>query len=159
MMIMSGILNSQTLQSPSKEISLAFSLDSGKPSYTVSFRNKPVVEKSYLGMILKDTDNLQSGFEVVKTEGSAFDKSWKPVLGEVSSIRNRYNQLTVQLSQNSTGRKLNIIFRAFDEGIAFRYEFPKQDKLNYFIVSKETTEFNLAGDHKAFWIPGDIDSQ
>ncbi|HEX9981060.1 MAG TPA: glycoside hydrolase family 97 protein [Flavobacterium sp.] len=152
-------MQSQTLLSPSGGQKLEFALTSGRPSYSLKFNGKNVVEESFLGIALKDGDPLDGGFEVVKTSNSTFNANWKPVLGEVASIKNHYNELYVELLQPATGRKLNIVFRAFNEGIAFRYDLPQQEKLNYFVVSRELTEFNLTGDHKAFWIPGDFDSQ
>lgn len=153
-------LSAQLVQSPSKEITANFKLDnSGRPSYTVSFNGKPVVEESHMGFLLKDLPAFNTGFKVVNTKAAVVNDSWRPVLGEVATIQNKYNELTVSLRQESTGRLLNIIFRAFDEGVAFRYEFPEQDKLKYFIIAEETTEFDLVADHKAFWIPGDFDSQ
>lgn len=149
----------QTLQSPSQNITLAFKLaEVGKPVYTVSYKDKPVIVQSYMGIKVKDGADLASHFKIDSIGKSTFKESWKPVLGEQSSINNHYNQLTVSLSQFGTGRRMNIIFRVFDEGVAFRYDFPKQDKLNYFIIADELTQFNLTGDHKVFWIPGDFDS-
>ncbi|AWH86519.1 alpha-glucosidase [Flavobacterium album] len=155
-----GLLNAQTVQSPSKEITVTFAIDaSGRPNYTVSYKNKPVILKSGMGLEIKHLPALTGGFKAIETAQSTVDTSWKPVLGEVAEIRNNYNQLAIALEQVETGRRMNIIFRVFDEGVGFRYDFPKQPNLNYFIVSGENTEFNLAGDHKAFWIPGDFDSQ
>jgi glucan 1,4-alpha-glucosidase len=149
----------QNVTSPSKELSLDFSLDaSGKPNYIVNYKDRPVVSRSNLGLLLKDGTDFTSGFTIENTESSTFDETWQPVLGEQSSIRNQYNQLTVQLVQRATFKKLTIVFRIFNEGVAFRYEFPRQPKLNYFIISDEKTEFRLTDDHKAFWIPGDFDS-
>ncbi len=102
---------------------------------------------------------MASGFTIVKSAVTESDETWKPVLGEQANIRNHYRQLTVELNQTATSRKITLIFRLFDDGLAFRYEFPKQPNLNYFVVSKELTQFNLTGDHKTFWIPGDFDSQ
>lgn len=150
----------QTIQSPSKELTLDFSLtDKGNPTYTLFYKNKLVVFKSALGIYLKDDTDLATNFSIEKIETNTFNETWKPVLGEQSSIANIYNELVVSLVQSKTKRKLNIIFKAYDEGIAFRYEFPKQSNLNYFIISDEKSEFNLTGNHKAFWIPGDYDSQ
>jgi Glycoside hydrolase 97. len=108
---------------------------------------------------LKDTEALDIGFTITNTENKSVNESWKPVLGEQSTIQNKYNQATFSLAQKDTGKKLDIVFKVYDEGVAFRYEFPKQEKLNYFIISDEKTEFNLTGNHKVFWIPGDYDSQ
>lgn len=160
LLLLAGILKAQTVQSPSKEISVTFKLTAeGKPSYSVAYKNKQVIKESALGIALKETEALDAGFNVENTENKSVNESWKPVLGEQSTIRNTYNQATFSLAQKNTGRKLNIVFKVYDEGVAFRYEFPKQEKLNYFIISDEKTEFNLAGNHKVFWIPGDYDSQ
>ncbi|AWA30827.1 alpha-glucosidase [Flavobacterium magnum] len=156
--LVTGTLVAQNVKSPSGNISLDFRLVEGKPSYSVTYKSKPVVLSSLLGVKLKETTDLASGFSIDSIGNHSFNESWKPVLGEQSSIVNHYNQMTVALSQ-SAGRKLNIIFRIFDEGIAFRYDFPRQKDLNYFVISDEVSEFNLTGDHKVFWIPGDYDSQ
>ena len=160
LLVLTGFLNAQTVQSPSKEIAVTFKLTAeGRPSYSVNYKNKPVIKESLLGIALKETEALETGFEITNTQNKSVDESWKPVLGEQSVIRNTYNQAIFSLLQKATGRKLDIVFKVYDEGVAFRYEFPKQDKLNYFIISDEKTEFNLAGNHKTFWIPGDYDSQ
>ena len=151
--------NAQTIQSPSKKITLNFSLLDGKPTYEVSYKNKPVVLKSYLGIKLKAARDLDAKFTVENSTKKSVNETWQPVLGEQSNIKNSYNQLTVELYQSLTDRKVNIIFRVFDEGVAFRYDFPKQPNLNYFVISDEASEFNLTGDHKTFWLPGDFDSQ
>lgn len=161
MVFSSAALQSQNpLLSPSKDIKLEFRLtENGRPSYTLQFRNKAVLEQSMLGLALENNEALQSDFKIVKTETATSDETWKPVLGEVASIRNHYNQMTVELLQTTTERKMNIVFRLYDEGLAFRYEFPNQYRWKYFRVTRELTEFNLTGDHRAFWIPGDFDSQ
>ena len=160
LLVLAGFLNAQTVQSPSKEITVAFKLTAnGKPSYSVTYKNKSVIKESLLGIALKDTEALDSGFEITNTQNKSVDENWKPVLGEQSVIHNKYNQAIFSLVQKATGRKLDIVFKVYNEGVAFRYEFPKQDKLNYFIISDEKTEFNLTGNHKTFWIPGDYDSQ
>jgi len=154
------ITNAQSVQSPSKNITLAFTIaEKGKPVYTVTYKNKAVILQSHLGIYLKNDTDLASGFSVENTATSTFNETWQPVLGEQSNIINHYNELKVLLIQSGTNRKMNIVFKVYDEGVAFRYEFPKQSNLNYFIISDEKTEFNLAGDHKAFWLPGDFDSQ
>lgn len=160
MLLCLGTASAQSVQSPSGEIVAEFKLDNtGRPYYTVNFKNQPVVTKSYMGFNLKDIGQFNSGFTIAGTKSAVVNDSWKPVLGEVAVIQNKYNELSVSLRQQESGRLLNIIFRAFDEGIAFRYEFPKQDNLNYFVIASENTEFSLTGDHKTFWIPGDYDSQ
>ena len=153
-------VEAQTLQSPSKEISVTFSLaEKGSPSYAVNYKGKPIILPSLMGVYLKGESDLASGFTVDGVQQTSVNESWKPVLGEQSTIRNQYNQMTIALVQAKTGRKMNIIFKAYDEGIAFRYDFPKQEKLNYFIISDERTEFQLTANHKVFWLPGDYDSQ
>lgn len=160
LMLLVFIAKAQTLQSPSKAIKLDFSIgENGKPTYQLSYKNKPVVSKSSLGIYLKGDTDLATNFKIDSVKVASVNETWQPVLGEQSNIVNHYNELTVALSQIGTNRQLNMVFRLFDEGLAFRYEFPKQSKLNYFIISDEKTEFNLTGNHKTFWIPGDFDSQ
>lgn len=150
----------QEIQSPSKKISVSFSLTSaGKPTYQVSYLNQKMVEESELGIALKDNTALDHGFSLIDQVTTKVNESWQPVLGEQATIQNVYNQTTYFLLQKETNRKLNIIFRVYDEGVAFRYDIPKQSNLNYFVVSDEKTHFNLLENHKAFWIPGDYDSQ
>ena len=153
------MMHSQTVLSPSKKIALDFKLTAdGIPTYSVSYNKKAVILESQLGLKLKGTADLASSFSVDSTRNVTFNESWKPVLGEQSSINNHYNELTVSLIQANTNRKVNIIFKAFDEGVAFRYEFPRQKELNYFTISDEVSQFNLTDNHKVFWIPGDYDS-
>jgi hypothetical protein len=153
-------ISAQSIQSPSKQILLDFGLaENGRPTYSVTFKNKPVILQSALGIYLKDGSNLATNFSSDGIKNITFNENWKPVLGEQASIINHYNEMKVALSQAGTNRKMNIIFKVYDEGVAFRYEFPKQKDLNYFIIKEEKTEFNLAGNHKTFWIPGDYDSQ
>ncbi len=155
-----GAINGQSIQSPSKEINVQFQIGAnGKPSYSVMYKNQPVLLDSYLGIVLKDEESFASDFVLENTETIAFNETWSPVLGEQATIVNQYNEMTFKLKQVNSGKKMNIIFRVFDDGVAFRYDFPKQEKLNYFIISEEVSEFNLTGNHKVFWIPGDFDSQ
>src|SRR5690606_14944737 len=150
----------QQIQSPSKEVRLNFSLNNlGEPTYSVTYKGKAVIKPSKMGILLKDGTDLTKDFTVLTSEETTVNETWKPVLGEESTIKNQYNQLTFQLEQKATNKKLNIIFKVYDEGVAFRYEFPFGERVEYFVVSDEKTEFNLTGDHKAFWIPGDYDSQ
>ncbi len=154
------ISNAQTVESPSKEVALTFSLSNeGKPTYSVTYKNKPVVLKSYLGIKIKSARDLDANFRIDSIRQRKVNETWEPVLGEQSQINNNYNELTIALTQALSNGKINIIFRVFDEGVAFRYDFPKQLNLNYFIITDELSEFNLTGDHKTFWIPGDFDSQ
>jgi hypothetical protein len=153
-------LSAQQVQSPSKKISLDFSINpKGEPVYKVTYKNKEVIKPSKLGISLKDSTSLTKDFSLVNKEETTIDETWNPVLGEQSSIRNHYNEAKFHLLQKGTNKKLDIVFKVFDEGVAFRYEFPFDESVNYFIISDENTEFNLAGDHKTFWIPGDFDSQ
>lgn len=155
-----SIVSAQKVQSPSKSLTVNFGLDNeGKPNYSVTLKDKKVVNQSFLGLKLKDGTDFTKGFTVENSNTSTFDEVWKPVLGEQSAIRNNYNELAITLVQKASDKKLSIIFRVFDEGVAFRYSFPKQPNLNYFVISDEVSEFNLTGNHKAFWIPGDFDSQ
>ncbi len=160
LLLLGSIIYAQKIQSPSKSIEVDFNLDNaGKPNYSVLYKNKKVVNQSFLGLKLKDGTDFTSGFSLQNSKTTSVDETWQPVLGEEKNIRNNYSELSLELIQKSTGKKLNIVFRVFNEGVAFRYEFPKQPNLNYFIVSDELSQFNLTGNHKAFWIPGDFDSQ
>jgi glucan 1,4-alpha-glucosidase len=158
--VISLTAHTQTIHSPNKQLSMTFSLSSsGEPTYRLDFGKKPVVLASKLGVELKRQTSFTSGFAIAKIESSLVDESWNPVWGEVKTIRNNYRELKVTLTQASEkNRQMVIVFRLFNEGLGFRYEFPEQDNLNYFTVSNERTEFHLAGDHKAFWIPGDFDT-
>ncbi len=168
-------LTAQTVSSPNGEIKINFSLtDNGEPMYEVAYKEKNVVNPSKLGFMLKNTpeqkydnpqqaeavlDNFARDFELVNAENTSFSETWQPVWGEESEIVNSYNQMVVTLKQTTTERKLNIIFRAFDDGIGFRYEFPEQENLVYFTVIDELTQFTMTADHVAFWISGDYDTQ
>lgn len=154
-----GLTQAQTVSSPSGKIVLNFKLSaSGQPTYAVNYKAKSVVVTSDLGIKLKDKPALDANFEIQSSKNSTFNESWKPVLGEQASIVNHYNELVVGLIQKGTNVKVNLVFRAFDEGVAFRYDFPKQKELNYFIISDENTQFNLTENNKVFWLPGDFDS-
>lgn len=133
--------------------------ETGTPFYSVYYKEKPVILPSRLGFLLTEKDGFNTGFEITGVSRKDHDDTWNPVWGELREIKNRYSELTISLSEkNGKKRQLNIIFRAFSDGIAFRYEFPRQTNLGYFIIADELTEFTLAGDHKTFWIPGDFDS-
>ncbi len=152
---------SQQLKSPNGKFVMEFSLQNdGTPSYSLNYKNKAVVKPSKLGLELKnDKKSLLNDFTVVDTKTATFDENWKPVWGEVVSIRNHYNELAVTLNQKETDRQIVIRFRLFDDGLGFRYEFPSQKNLTYFVIKEERTQFAMAGDHTAFWIPGDYDTQ
>jgi len=175
----------QTVTSPNGNLSLKFQLSpSGEPVYELSYNKKTVIKTSKMGFELKDHPELKSGFKITETKQDAKNETWNPVWGEVKTIRNNYKELAVTLEQTvivdasgkvhpnteifasasnsdakKLSRKITIRFRVFDDGIGFRYEFPVQNELKYFTVQDEKTEFNLSGDHKTFWIPGDYDSQ
>ncbi len=154
-----GFTQAQMVSSPSGKIALTFTLTAtGQPSYAVNYKAKTVVMKSNLGIKLKDKTALNADFEIQTSKNNTFNESWKPVLGEQASIVNHYNELVVGLVQKGTNIKVNLVFRAFDEGVAFRYDFPKQKELNYFIIADEETQFNLTENNKVFWLPGDFDS-
>lgn len=168
LMLLPMLAMAQTVKSPNGNVSVKFSLDNGRPVYEVSYKKRAVVKPSYLGLELAKTKHaskgmeetsLMDGFVVAKTDTSTFDETWKPVWGETATIRNHYNELAVTLNQPSTKRNIVIRFRVYDDGMGLRYEFPQQEELNYFVIKEEHTQFAMAGDHKAFWIPGDYDTQ
>jgi hypothetical protein len=150
----------QSIQSPDGKLSLSFGLTAeGEPTHQLSYQGKPVLQKSKLGIELKDQPAFTKGFTIVKADTSQADETWEPVWGEVKQIRNHYKELAVTLQQAAhKNRRMIIRFRLFNDGLGFRYEVPEQTDLRYFIVSDEKTEFNLTGDHKTFWIPGDYDT-
>ena len=172
----------QKVTSPDGKMELSFALDNGRPTYTFRVDGKTVIAPSHLGYQLKkengekSTDfdwkpsratdkeasrkaDFFSDFTLEKFENNSFDETWKPVWGEESSIRNHYNELLVQLKQTKNNRFLNIRFRLFDDGLGFRYEFPDQKNLTYFVVAEELTEFAMTGNHTAWWVAGDYDTQ
>ena len=151
----------QELKSPNGEFSMSFSLlKDGTPTYELSYKNKPIIKSSKLGFELKnDKNSLLNGFVLTNSKTATFDETWKPVWGEVAQIRNHYNELAVTLNQKSTDRILVIRFRLFDDGLGFRYEFPEQKNLVYFVIKEEKTQFAMTGNHTANWISGDYDTQ
>jgi hypothetical protein len=161
LVIISTFLNAQELKSPNGNITLIFGLNSnGTPTYKLNYKSKPVVKTSKLGLELKnDKQSLMDNFSVAKTQTFALNEDWNPVWGEVKTIKNNYNELAITLNQKETNRIMLIRFRLFNEGLGFRYEFPEQKKLGHFIIKEEHTQFAMAGDHTAFWIPGDYDTQ
>src|SRR5258705_1273560 len=131
----------------------------GSIFYSVTYKGRAVIAPSVLGMKLKKPDFSLEKFDLLHIDSSVNDDTWKPVWGEVSSIRDHYRQLVLKLSDLSgSGIQLEIIFRVFNEGVGFRYSFPQQPKLNHFIIADELTQFAMTGDHKTFWIPGDYDT-
>ena len=176
------MVNAQKLTSPDGNFIMNFSLNQeGAPVYELTYKNKAVIKPSTLGLELKKEDankkttfdwkertdkdqldaktNLMTGFTIKDTETSTFDETWKPVWGEESEIRNHYNELAVTLEQPENDRYIIIRFRLFNDGLGFRYEFPQQKNLNYFVINEEHSQFAMAGDHTTFWIPGDYDTQ
>lgn len=175
-------VNAQKLTSPDGNFVMNFSLSpEGAPVYELSYKDKPIIKPSTLGLELKKEDankkttfewtertdkdqldaktNLMTGFKIKDASTSTFDETWSPVWGEEKEIRNNYNELAVTLDQPSNDRYMVIRFRLFNDGLGFRYEFPQQKNLNYFIIKEEHSQFAMAGDHTAFWIPGDYDTQ
>lgn len=178
----SACLNAQKLTSPDGNLTMNFSLQgNGEPTYSLTYKGKDVIKPSKLGLELvteKDSrdfwdfteegtvaqqkdekTNLYSGFKVQDTKTASFDETWQPVWGETKNIRNHYNELAITLNQPKTKRQILIRFRLFDDGLGFRYEFPQQKNLIYFIVKEEKSQFAMTGDHIAHWIPGDYDTQ
>lgn len=173
-------IKAQELKSPNGGLVMNFTIQSGGvPTYQLTCKGKVVTKSSKLGLELKDETppakfgteadlkskpanpktSLYDNFAVVDTKTSSFDETWQPVLGEVKDIRNNYNELAVTLNQKTTDRNIVIRFRLFNDGLGFRYEFPQQKNLSYFIIKEEKTQFAMPGDIKAFWIPGDYDTQ
>lgn len=178
--LFAGITFGQELKSPDGNFTMNFEVtEQGEPIYNLIYKGKKVIEQSKLGFTFKidsqeqdfasmkeverkealEKANFIAGFEVEGFAEDQFDESWKPVWGETAEIRNHYNELSVDLKQETTERTLTIRFRLFDEGLGFRYEFPEQDDLTYFVIKEEETQFAMTDDHTAFWIPGDYDTQ
>lgn len=152
--------SAQTIKSPNGNLEMTFELKNGKPTYELSYKNKPVILESTLGVDLINGEDLVEGFTVADSKTTSFDQVWQPVWGEVKDIRNNYNELTVTLKQGAEKpRQLVIKFRLFNDGLGFRYEYPEQDNLDYINIKEEKSQFAMAGDHIAFWLPGDYDTQ
>ena len=174
------LVNAQDLKSPDGKLLMNFSIQNGGiPTYRLTYKGKVVLKPGKLGLELKDQlpparfgtemgmktgpvnpkTSLYDQFTLAGTKTSSFDETWQPVWGELKNIRNHYNELAVTLHQKGTDRNLLIRFRLFNDGLGFRYEFPQQKNLNYFVIREEKTQFALSGDMKAYWIPGDYDTQ
>ncbi|BEG99935.1 glycoside hydrolase family 97 protein [Bacteroides sedimenti] len=153
------VAKAESIKSPNGNLELTFEVTGGVPVYQLTFKGKPVVKESKLGLELKEGPSLLKDFVLTSVDKSSFDQNWNPVWGEVKTIRNNYNELAATLTQPSADRYIIIRFRLFNDGLGFRYEFPQQKNLNYFVVKEERTQFAMAGDHKAFWLPGDYDTQ
>ena len=159
-LFMSSAVMAESITSPNGQLQLNFSVNSqGEPVYELFYKGKAVIKPSKLGLELKNDPGLMNGFTLADTQTSTFDETWEPVWGEVKQIRNHYNEMAVTLDQKAQDRNIIIRFRLFDDGLGFRYEFPLQKNLNYFVIKEERTQFAMTGDHKAFWIPGDYDTQ
>lgn len=181
-LLMIHITNGQELKSPNGNFVMKFYLQAnGEPTYDLIYKEKEIIKPSKLGLELvgkkektdywefdnkpkdlnqkDDSESLFDNFVIKDTQTSSFDETWTPVWGETQTIRNNYNQLSVTLEQTKTNRLMTIVFRLFDDGLGFRYEFPQQKNLIYFVIKQEKTQFAMTGDHKAIWIPGDYDNQ
>ena len=150
----------ESITSPDGQLKLDFSVNvQGEPVYELTYKGKGVIKPSKLGLELKNDPGLMNGFACIDTKTSTFDETWEPVWGEVKSIRNHYNEMAVTLNQKAQDRNMIIRFRLYNDGLGFRYEFPQQKNLNYFVIKEEHSQFAMTGDHTAFWIPGDYDTQ
>ena len=159
-MLLPLLCHAEDLQSPDGNLKLTFSLTTnGQPAYQLTYKDKPVVATSTLGLQLVGGNDLMSGFIQTDCRRTSFDETWQPVWGEESEIRNHYNEMAVTLNQRATDRTMILRFRLYDDGLGFRYEFPQQKKLVYFVVKEEKTQFAMPADNKAWWIPGDYDTQ
>lgn len=167
----------ETVASPDGNVVVSFDMKEGRPVYSVTYKGEAVVAESRLGLLL-DSENgrndfssfsynaseanklsLAEGFELSSVERSTFDETWTPVWGEETSIRNNYNELAATITQPAFDRHIIIRFRVYNEGLGFRYEFPRQKNLNYMVIKEECSQFAMTGDHYAYWIPGDYDTQ
>ncbi|ULQ55874.1 glycoside hydrolase family 97 protein [Flavihumibacter rivuli] len=158
-LMVAPILFAQTIQSPDGALELQFSLGDSIPQYQLRFKGKELIRPSRLGLELFDAPSLTGGFFAKNQQTNSFQESWNPVMGEVKTILNHYNELAITLRQPSTQREILVRFRLFNDGLGFRYEFPQQPNLNYFVIREEATQFALNGDHKAWWIAGDYDTE
>ncbi|MBD9092830.1 MAG: glycoside hydrolase family 97 protein [Bacteroides oleiciplenus] len=160
LLLVSNWAMAEGITSPNGQLQLNFSVNAqGEPIYELSYKGKAVIKPSKLGLELKDDPGLMNGFTLADTQTSTFDETWEPVWGEVKQIRNHYNEMAVTLNQKAQDRNMIIRFRLYDDGLGFRYEFPLSKNMNYLVVKEEHTQFAMTGDHTAFWIPGDYDTQ
>ena len=156
--LLSLFSSAEEVKSPDGLVKASFYMDEGKMTYEVSYKDKPVILPSHLGLELINWPSLMDHFEIKDVKHGSFDETWKPVWGEVSAIRNHYNEMAVTVLQTSTNRELTIRFRVYDEGIGLRYELPRQPGLDNIKIREEHTQFAMAGNHTAYWIPGDYDT-
>ncbi|MGM9844493.1 MAG: glycoside hydrolase family 97 protein [Muribaculaceae bacterium] len=156
----SASMMAHTIASPDGNIVVNIDLnENGTPTYTVDYKGLPVIKPSTLGILLNEENSLIDHFKINNVTSATFDETWQPVWGENSNIRNHYNELLVEMEKPSNGRYMNLRFRVFNDGVGFRYEFPQQMYLPYFVIKEECTQFAMTGDHTAWWIPGDYDTQ
>ena len=166
--LMAAGLLATEIKSPNGNVVLNFNVEQGRPVYTLTYKGRSVIKPSHLGLELakdkhaskglRETD-LMGGFVLKSEQTSSFDETWRPVWGETATIRNHYNEYAAVLSQTAERREIVLRFRVYDDGVGFRYEFPQQPELTYFLIKEEKTEFAMAGDHTAWWLPGDYDTQ
>ena len=155
---MVSLVSAQHLTSPDGDLELLFRLDNGVPAYQLIYKNKTVITTSRLGLEMEEA-SLTGGFTQGTIRNTSFDETWTPVWGEYERIRNQYNEMLITLTQENEHRRVLLLrFRLFNDGLGFRYELPEQEAMNYLTVKEECTEFNLTGNHKAFCIPGDYDT-
>ena len=176
------LVSQEILKSPDGNLEMVFGIsEDGTPTYSLNYKDESVILPSGLGFELRGTvkatelqfesdgtigkedalpeNSFHNDFEVESIETESFSEDWETVWGEEETINNTYNELLVNLVQKSTERKMSIRFRLFNDGLGFRYEFPYQPKLNYFVIKEEVSKFRMAGDYTAWWIPGDYDTQ
>ncbi|MBX9806482.1 MAG: glycoside hydrolase family 97 N-terminal domain-containing protein, partial [Flavobacteriaceae bacterium] len=159
LLFLNSFANAQELSSPNKNLKLIFALNSsGEPTYSLTYKQNVVIKESKMGFVIKPDISFNEKFSLVSSKFETENSVWQPVLGEQKQITNHFNELKIELLQAQTNRKLIICFRLFNDGLGFRYEFPIQDNLRHFIIQEEITAFNLTGDHKSFWLPGDYDT-
>ena len=159
-MMMALTANAIEQKSPNGNIVVNVDLNAqGTPYYQVTYKGREVIKPSTLGIELAEQNSLMDQFRINRTSTTTFDETWQPVWGETRDIRNHYNELFIEMEKPSNGRFMNLRFRVYDDGVGFRYEFPQQKYLPYFVVKAEHTQFAMTGDHTAWWIPGDYDTQ
>jgi glucan 1,4-alpha-glucosidase len=152
-------VSAQSIKSPDGQFELNFELNNGSAFYSLQYKGKPVIKPSKLGLVLVNAPSFLNGFSIADHVTSSFNETWTPVMGEQSKIVNNYNELLITLNQANEKRNMLVRFRLFNDGLGFRYEFPQQSTLNYFVIKEEESQFALAGDHKAWWIAGDYDTE
>ena len=159
LVLLSILSHAQVITSPDGKLELRFTIRDSVPYYELNYQGNAVIKESRLGLTLVNQPSFLTGFASTKQDTTSFSETWNPVLGELKTIINHYRELAVTLSQPASGRDMRIRFRVFNDGLGFRYEFPQQKTLNYFVIKEEETRFTLDGDHKAWWIPGDYDTE